>query len=168
MKFFSTEDYFIDKKIKNEESALAVIGSEFRIVQLGPSVEFAANFIAINSLILDAVRVASRPISILLDISCVPKRYFLFLLGLGFKQELIGRMDILYSEGKYVPADVIRNGTNVDKGFVSEGEWTSVQIPYLEDSDYSPDSRDLFVSVGAEVTLAMPTVERFEPTALRL
>ncbi|WP_031193691.1 hypothetical protein [Mesorhizobium sp. L2C066B000] len=168
LKFSSTDDYFISKKKENEESALAVLGSGFQIVYLSRSVDFAANFIAINELILDAVRVASRPISILIDISCVPKRYFLFLLGLGFKREIVGRMDILYSEGKYAPADVIKNGTHVDKGFVSDGEWTSVQIPYLEDSDYSPDSRDLFVSVGAEVTLAMPTVERFEPTALRL
>ena len=36
-----------------------------------------------------------------MDITCIPKTYILYLLGLGFTEEVVARLDCLYAPGTY-------------------------------------------------------------------
>jgi len=51
---------------------------------------------------------------------------------------------------------------------ISVGEWTSVQIPYLTADQFMPSSRDLIVTLGGEIGLSLPFIERTEPRNLSL
>ena len=58
--------------------------------------------------------------------------------------------------------------SNRPLAILSEGEWKSLQIPYLEAANFISDARHLIVSLGGELGLTLPFVERYEPKKLGL
>ena len=141
------------------------------VKELEPSISTAENFQMLKAWIQDNYAQVGRPLSVLIDITCLPKTYMLYLLGLGFREELVARMDYLYTPGKY---DLISSGVSTTpvitgpRSIISEGEWHSRQIPYLEASEYIANDLDLLVTLGGELGLSLPFIERFEPRRLGL
>src|SRR3546814_306352 len=144
---------------------------DLTIKDLDASTEAEKNFKAIKAWLQDLYAKAERPLSILLDITCVPKTYVLYLIGLGFSDELVARLDCLYTPGRY---DLVSGGAaappalTCPRPLLSEGEWHSRQIPYLEASEYIANDADLLVTLGGELGLSVPFIERFEPRRLGL
>lgn len=141
------------------------------VKELEPSTHTEANFKDIKQWIQDLYQEAQKPISILIDITCIPKTYVLYLIGMCFSDEMASRIDCLYTPGVYEPvsneplAAPVINGPH---SLLSEGEWRSRQVPYLEADTFIADSSDLLVTLGGEFGLALPFIERFEPTRLGL
>lgn len=141
------------------------------VKELDSSTETDKNFSAIKVWLQDLYAAARRPLSILLDITCIPKTYVLYLIGLGFSDELVARIDCLYTPGKY---DLVSGAAATPpaltgpRSLLSEGEWHSRQIPYLEASEYIANDADLLVTLGGELGLSLPFIERFEPRRLGL
>lgn len=167
-------------KSRSEEVEAAKVGQleSFRLLQpdlrvkgLEASTDAEKNFAIIKAWLQDIYAKAERPLSILLDITCIPKTYVLYLIGLGFSDELIARMDCLYTPGKY---DLVSASSGVPpaltgpRSLFSEGDWHSRQIPYLEASEYIANDADLLVTLGGEIGLSLPFIERFEPRRLSL
>lgn len=139
-------------------------------LNLDISTEFAKNACRIESFIQDVSVKAGRPLKVFLDITCVPKSYLLFLLGLGFSCNYFSRLDCVYSEGAYALVDLSGEPAGGEKarGLISEGEWESLQVPYLGAERAIPSARDLFVTMGGEIGLSLPFIEKYEPTKLGL
>src|SRR3546814_6171222 len=64
---------------------------DLTIKDLDASTEAEKNFKAIKAWLQDLYAKAERPLTILLDITCVPKTYLLYLIGLGFSDVLVVR-----------------------------------------------------------------------------
>lgn len=145
--------------------------SNVDVKELEPSTNIDKNFSAMKSWLQDMYAKTQRPLSILVDITCIPKSYVLYLVGLGFSEELVARFDCLYTPGKY---DLVSGGTATPpaltgpRSLLSEGEWHSRQIPYLEANEYIANDADLLVTLGGELGLSLPFIERFEPRRLGL
>jgi hypothetical protein len=144
---------------------------EIKIKELYSSIDTEKNFADIKSWLQDMYANLQRPLSILIDITCIPKTYVLYIIGLGFSEELTARIDCLYTPGKY---DLVSNEAvspptlTGPRSLLSEGEWHSRQIPYLEASEYIANDADLLVALGGELGLSLPFIERFEPRRLGL
>ncbi len=156
------------QKDEHAKAVLEALGTRGMIVEMAPSLEFDKNVARVEALVRERYVEVGRPIRLLLDMSCLPKRYVLFLLGMGFKREYVSTLDILYAEGKYSAPSRTRLAVLVSSGLVSVGEWSSVQVPFLEAKEYAPTDRDLVIAVGAEISAAVPLIERMDPRRLRL
>ncbi|MCC4296626.1 hypothetical protein [Aurantimonas coralicida] len=163
---FASSDRSVDGLKDRTQSAADKILGTYRLESLMGSTVWNENVAALDRLMTEAVGRAGRPISVLLDITCLPKRYALFLIGRGFRQEHVARMDVLYAEAERYETTKLAHSGAVN--IVSEGAWTSVQVPYFEGNNYTPDKRDLFISLGGEITNAIPLIERFEANELQL
>jgi len=137
------------------------------LIELSGSLQYERNFEVIQSH-LGALRDAhSRPLDVLLDMTCMPKKYMLYFLGMAFRNEFVRTIDFVYSEGIYgAPNEREPAGALSWSG--SEGEWSSVQVPYFEGDSFMPDSRGLVVSLGAEISASVPFIERYEPALISL
>lgn len=169
-KFKSRSDESETAKVA-QHTVFQGLAQQVDVIKLDPSTETEKNFRAIKAWIQDLYASAQRPLSILIDITCIPKTYVLYLIGLGFSEELVARIDCLYTPGKY---DLISADTATPlvptgpRSLLSEGEWHSRQIPYLEASEYIANDADLLVTLGGELGLSLPFIERFEPRRLGL
>jgi hypothetical protein len=147
------------------------ITREISVKEMNPSTDVRENFIALKSWLQDRYMSIGRPLSILMDVTCIPKTYVLYILGLGFAEELVARLDCLYAQGTY---DLLANDSSGSpslsgpRSLLSEGEWFSRQIPYLEAADYIADDCDILVTLGGELGLTLPFIERYEPRRLGL
>ena len=170
LKFKSRSEEVETAKVAQLES-FRTLQSDLGVKELEASTDAEKNFASIKAWLQDLYAKAERPLSILLDITCIPKTYVLYLIGLGFSDELVARMDCLYTPGKY---DLVSGGTGIPpaltgpRSLLSEGEWHSRQIPYLEASEYIANDADLLVTLGGELGLSLPFIERFEPRRLGL
>lgn len=156
---------------EDQLTALKALLPSITVKELDLSTEAQKNYGALRKWLYDLYSSKGRPISVLADITCIPKTYILFLIGLGFSEELFARFDCLYSPGKYdlgSPTSVPLPTVAGPRGLLSEGEWHSHQIPYLEAGDYISGDTDLLVSLGGELGLSLPFIERFEPHRLGL
>jgi hypothetical protein len=165
LRFASTDPAVIKAKDDTHNTMAAQLSGGFRILQLQSSVDWDANLPILDRMLGEEAAKLGRPLRMLVDMTCLPKRYLLFLLGKAFREELASSLEFVYAE-----ADVYKTmpGAPETGRYVSEGEWKSVQMPYFEPTEYAPTRSDLFISLGAEITNAMPYVERFEPDELRL
>jgi len=169
-KFASRSQEIEDAKASQLKTFLT-LQPNLTIKDLEASTEAEKNFRALKAWLQDLYAKAGRPLSILLDITCVPKTYVLYLIGLGFSDELVARLDCLYTPGRY---DLVSGGAATPpaltgpRSLLSEGEWHSRQIPYLEASEYIANDADLLVTLGGELGLSVPFIERFEPRRLGL
>lgn len=166
LRFASSDEDILARKDASLASVTSITGNKFHLINLAPSIDFETNFKKLDGLFEEAFRKAGRPIAVLLDMTCLPKRYILFVIGREFRREQVSRIDILYSEAaRYELTPGTSTGT---LSLISDGEWTSVQVPYLESEEYVSSKRDLFISLGGELTNAMPFIDRFEPKEMRL
>jgi len=141
------------------------------VKELGPSTETKQNFVALKSWLQDRYIAAGRPLSLLVDVSCLPKTYILYLFGLGFTEEILARLDCLYAPGKYdLLADHAQSSSGLSgpRSIISEGDWCARQIPYLEATNYIAADSDLLVTLGGELGLTVPFLDRYEPRRLGL
>lgn len=147
----------------------AALGSRLNVVNLQSSSTCEFNFRQIRTLIEDAYATRKRALRVLLDATCLPKKYLLYIMGVSFRREYVAKLGVLYAEGKYVaPKSAASTPARRSQGLISDGDWVSIQIPFLESSDYAPNKRDVVVSLGGEVGVAVPLIERLEPRRLRL
>lgn len=142
---------------------------EFR---LSKATEIEENFEAFRKFVEDRFSAAGRPLKVLIDISCLPKNYLLFLLGLGFVNDYFACFDCVYSAGNYdlvsEPDETADEAGRIHRALTSKGDWTSRQLPFFGGKDVFPKSRDLLVSMGGELGLAVPFVSKTEPSRLTL
>ncbi len=159
-------------ELKDEQLKLVSKFSESCIpVELHSSISFSANVQEIDEFLLTHLVNKGRPLRVLCDISCIPKSYLLLLVGLGFRKNYFARLDCLYSEGRYplskqhAAAASLANSTG---SITSEGVWDSLPIPFFESENTIPNHRDVLVTLGGEVGLTLPFIEKYEPRRLGL
>ncbi|PWE52989.1 hypothetical protein DEM27_28310 [Metarhizobium album] len=165
---FASSDTEMENRKTGHRATIAGTIANCRFLDLQRSAEFTENAEKLEQEIFRVARMKGRALRVLMDMTCIPKRYLLFLLGLGFRRELFTSIDLLYAEAERYEMGVASIDAARPLGLISEGEWTTSQIPYLESEDYVPDRRNLYISVGAEITQASPIVDRFEPNGLVL
>lgn len=154
-----------DAQIEHYQANLNVV-SQISLLQ---SLEIKGNFSKLQAWIEGEHRRVGRPLRLLVDISCLPKSYVMFLIGVGFSLDIIAKLDLLYSPGNYD----LYNTTDVDKfggprSLISVGDWVSHQIPYLNSRTYMRGKRSVYVALGGELALALPFIEKLEPDRLRV
>jgi hypothetical protein len=160
---FSSRTKEIEKKKAEALKQFRKLARGCRVIKLASSTSFQQNAEALERLVADAYVKSRRPLRVLVDITCIPKSYTLFLLGLGFSRHYFSRLDCLYAEGIYSPNDLRDDGLisdHANSGIFSDGDWEALQIPYLEAERAIPTSRDLIVSMGGEIGLSLPFIER--------
>jgi hypothetical protein len=141
------------------------------VKELGPATDIQKNLLALKAWLQDLYIAVGRPLSILMDVTCIPKTYVLYQLGLGFTEEVVARLDCLYAPGTYdLMADDAAGSSSLSgpRSLLSEGEWFSRQVPYLEAEDYIANDCDVLVTLGGELGLTLPFIERYEPRRLGL
>ncbi len=158
-------DRLKDAQIDLYRQKLNVVG----VIPLKKSLEINLNCAKLQAWIEEEHRRLGRPLKLLVDISCLPKSYVMFLVGMGFYLDAITRLDLLYSPGSY---DLYGGSENEAFGgprsLVSVGDWASHQIPYLNSRTYMRGRRSVYVALGGEIALALPFIERLEPDRLRV
>lgn len=170
LKFMSRSEDVESAKAAQLE-VFRALRADLGVKELDASTDAEKNFASIKAWLQDLYANTGHPLSILLDVTCIPKTYVLYLIGLGFSDELIARMDCVYTPGQY---DLVSGDAGTPpaltgpRSLLSEGEWHSRQIPYLEASEYIANDADLLVTLGGELGLSLPFIERFEPRQLGL
>lgn len=170
LKFKSRSTLVDEAKARQLATFQASLG-KVSVKELGSSTDTPKNFPALKAWLQDLYTAIGRPLSILIDVTCIPKTYVLFLLGLGFTEELVARLDCLYAPGTYDLMTDNRTGSSSLSGprsLLSEGEWSSRQVPYLESNNYISNDCDLLVTLGGELGLTLPFIECYEPRRLGL
>ncbi|MDN5925530.1 MAG: hypothetical protein L0I29_00455 [Hyphomicrobiales bacterium] len=166
---FASSDTEMERRKQGHRATIQAGLTNAKFLDMQGSAQFTENAKALEAEITRVTRAKGRALRVLMDMTCIPKRYLLFLLGLGFRCEMFSSIDLVYSEAeKYEIETTPEDLSGRPTALISEGEWTSSQIPYLEAEDYVPMRRDLYISVGAELTQASPIVDRFEPNKLVL
>jgi hypothetical protein len=168
---FKSRSEDVEKAKAAQLEVFRTLRADLRLKELEASTDAEKNFASIKVWLQDLYARTGRPLSILLDITCIPKTYVLYLIGLGFSDELVARMDCVYTPGHYdlVSGDAGKlPALTGPRSLLSEGEWHSRQIPYLEASEYIANDADLLVTLGGELGLSLPFIERFEPRRLGL
>ena len=163
---FSSRDADIETRKQQAQTAFRGLFT-IELIELKSSVDAEPNFRKLEGWLRDKYVARGRPLRVLVDITCVPKTYLLFILGLGFTRDYLACLDCLYAAGVY---DLNAAGGGADAGriggpraLLSEGEWRSRQIPYLEPRDVIASERDIIVTLGGELGLSLPFIEKFEP-----
>lgn len=147
-----------------------------QVLEFAASTETSTNFRLLEEWLKGKYATKNRPLKILVDITCIPKSYILFLVGLSFSRDYVSCFDCIYAAGEYdlaggADAPVNARGDTLlrsARSLVSLGEWQSLQIPYLTARNYIPGSRDLIVAMGGEVGLSLPFIDKVEPGRLEL
>jgi len=131
------------------------------------STDCSSNFQKFEELLLSIIRNFERQVSITLDISCCPKSLISYILGIGFSRGLLKSIDLFYAHIDYEDKATRALDANQHQAYVfTEGDWTSVQIPYLE-GDYRPSAqRKLLVTMGAESAITESFIRRYQPDIL--
>ncbi len=164
---FASNDSERAKAKADCQAKFAAVRSEpITQVQLATSLQFEKNFELLEAHFEKHRASKAAPLDLLFDMTCMPKKYILFLLGMAFRNEYVRSIDFVYAEGRYKPLaaeiDCLATWSS------GEGEWSSVQIPYLESNTFMPDARGLIVALGAEISASVPFIERYEPTRIAL
>lgn len=166
---FASSDAEMESRKSDHRSIISLAVPNCCFLDLQRSAHFTENAERLEQEIFRVARTKGRALRVMMDMTCIPKRYLLFLLGMGFRRELFTSIDLVYAEAeKYEMQTASIEVAGRPVGLISEGEWTTSQIPYLESEDYVSDRRNLYISVGAEITQASPIVDRFEPNGLVL
>lgn len=131
------------------------------------SLHYERNFQMMEKHLRAAYGERGRPLDLLLDMSCMPKKYILYMMAMSFSNEYVRSIDFIYSAGSYNPSND-REKSGAMSWSRGEGDWSSVQVPYLEAENFIPDARGLIVSLGAEISASVPFIERYEPIQIAL
>ena len=155
------------RKEKFLEFLESKLGKKPRIWELDRSIDVDSNFAKIKSRISDLRKSLKRPVNILCDISCLPKSYILYLIGLSFNGEFGSRLTLFYAEAeKYEMKKGKRFSSR--SNLMSSGDWQLVLIPYFEPDDLITEGSELLLSLGAEIKACIAMIERIEPKSLRV
>lgn len=165
---FASSDPAIVARKDATEAELRKMRPDAELLQLESSLSFQKNSALLERRLIETVMEVGRPLRVFIDISCIPRSYCAFLVGLGFGRELVGRLDCGYSEGFYTWEAASADVASGPRSIISLGEWSSLQIPYLEAQETIPAERDLLVQIGGEIGYSLPFVERYEPVRLGL
>lgn len=137
-----------------------------RIVDLQISTSLKENYRIIETLLRDCTFATKRPLRVLVDISCIPKAYVMFLVGAGFSRDYVAAMDCIYVAGTYdhTYVEPTKGGAVTgNRTLVSVGDWRPELIPYLTAVELMPVRRDLLVTLGGELGMACAFMDRIEP-----
>lgn len=169
LKFASSSDAIEEAKAASLVEFQSLT-KDVSVVEFFGSTEFQKNADRLVNLVTERVTQVGRPIKILVDITCMPKAYTLFLMGMGFFNGYISRLDCVYAEGAYSLGDPSTDPTPSPdaRGIISDGEWSSLQVPYFNAKVAIPNSRDIIVAMGGEIGLSLPFIEKYEPATLSL
>lgn len=170
LKFDSTHPTAEQRKMEQLKQA-ALYANHADVLELQESISFAPNIKLLDNFLGAQVNRAGRPIRVLCDISCIPKAYLLLLVGLGFGKGYFARLDCLYSNGKYALGkqhEAAASTSTREGSIISDGDWASLPIPFFEAEYTIPSARDVLVTLGGEVGLTLPFVEKYEPRRLGL
>ena len=170
--WFEAPSEHVEQRKKSQFEELSKIYNDVSEIRLSLSTKVEENYRILEEFIKNEYFDAGRPLKVVIDISCIPKHYLLFILGYGFVNDYFACFDCVYSAGIYdlVADDRDENAdsSNVHRSLISEGDWTPRQIPFLAAKNVFPKSRDILVSVGGELGLSVPFIERSEPRQLVL
>ena len=136
------------------------------IIDLQISTSLQENYKIIETVLRDHASELKRPLRVLIDISCIPKAYVMFLVGAGFSRDYLAVMDCVYVAGAYDHTAVEPpkiGATTGNRTLVSVGDWRPELIPYLTAADLMPARRDLLVTMGGELGMARSFMDRIEP-----
>lgn len=167
IRFASSDPEVLALKDANESKLRAHFENP-TILNLSSSISFQENATSVEKILVTLSQDRGRPLKILLDITALPKSYCAFIVGVGFGRDLLGRLDFVYTEGSYTWETPDPGAPDGPHSIISEGEWSSLQVPYLEAQETIPSSRDLLVEIGGEIGYSLPFVERYEPIRLGL
>jgi hypothetical protein len=161
---FASGRVAMDAAKDTNQAVLTSMCPDYKVLALERSVIFDANADIIATELRERAEAKGTPLRVLVDISCMPKSYISYLVGLGFANGYVSRLDCLYSEGRYNLAGASTQGGPLS--VISEGDWSSLLIPYLEAAETFPSQRDLLVILGGEIGFSLPFIERYEPERL--
>jgi hypothetical protein len=164
-RFESSSDRTSSLKDVVETELLGLFPSAERL-NLLPSTETKKNFEKIQKFLSGKRQDARRPLRVAVNMSCLPKAYLLFLLGVFFKSDIAMEADFLYSPGVYdlvVENAVEGPSAPGPRGLLSIGEWKSQQLPFFTGQQVFASEQDLIVTVGGELGMMVPFLERSEP-----
>lgn len=165
---FESGDVAMDERKDEVQAQLSALFSSAQILKLNKSTEFSENAELMEVFFRDEFKKKKRPLRILVDITCIPKSYLLFIIGMNFSCNYVSRIDCVYAEGNYNLEEAPLDSASGDIGLISEGEWDALQLPYLGADSAIPANRDLVVSMGGEIGLSLSFIERYEPRRLGL
>ena len=165
--FSSSHANIMQKKNKTLDQFHSFLESEFEIIELNNSLNFTCNIEILKNVLKEAV-IKGR-LKVLMDASCMPKRYLLWLMGIGFSEGLFSCFDVLYSEGDYQSLETKTGHWNLTEiGMVSEGAWATAQVPYLEGGGYVAKNKGLYIGMGAEIGPSVPLIEEISPSRIKI
>jgi len=146
----------LEKWLKeNNSSVSTIVGSS--------STDTQTNFETIKTYLVAKFREFGRPYSLTVDISCCPKSYISFLIAYGFSEKILGRLTFYYAHTDYESKSKASRASTDTIFKFTEGDWRTVQIPYLE-GDYKPSYlRKLIVLMGAESNATENFLKRYQP-----
>jgi hypothetical protein len=161
-------DELKDKREREMQVALSSRGASVQRVLGAPSTQCAENFDKLATIVRLAVQEQRRPINLLLDISCCPKSFLTFLLGYCLANGFVRTIQFFYAHTKYEnKVDADPQGEQVMFRF-TDGEWSALQVPFLEGT-YRPSApRKLVVMMGAEIATTESFLRRYQPDKLEL
>lgn len=132
------------------------------IVKLSKSVENAKNFHQMKTLITDCYRSTGQPISLFIDITCMPKYYFCALLGFCFRLGITKSITFHYAHADY-SARIKKHSSTSKKWQFTEGDWVSKVIPYCEGIFHPSLQRACLLSMGAEANRVERFLNKYQP-----
>lgn len=165
LRFVSTSEEIGQAKA-SKLKALGELCQVAEILDLQRSTNLQENYKIIEALLRDRSAQMKRPLRILIDISCIPKAYVMFLVGAGFSTDYLAVLDCIYVAGTYDHGDPDPSkstAANGNRTLVSVGEWRPEQIPYLKATELMPARNDLVVTLGGELGMARTFMDRIEP-----
>lgn len=126
-------------------------------------------FPALRRAIADANRVLGRPVKVLVDVSCCPKAYILFIIGFALNSGCVSDLHLFYAQAFYSKetTDALLSGRQERKSYrFTEGEWRGVEIPYLLGLE-NEGRRCLLVALGFEGRKVRKFLRAYDPDVLR-
>jgi hypothetical protein len=128
---FQSRDETLDKRKDQQQRQIEQASPSLAVFPLSYSTDAAENCARLEGWMREAYVTAGRPLRLLVDITCLPKTYLLFLLGLGFTRDYVACFDCHYAAGKYdliAPTNGAAYKIGGPRELVSEGEWRSHQV----------------------------------------
>jgi len=128
-----------------------------------PSVEVNDNFKKIEEILELKYRQFRRPFSLTVDISSCPKSLIAHVIAFSFSKKVISDLHLFYAHTDYgSKSKVLGDPSNTVYQF-TDGDWSAVQIPYLEGL-YKPSlPRKLIVLIGAESNPTENFLKLYQP-----
>lgn len=107
-----------------------------------------------------------RPLSILFDLTTVPRYYPLSIMTMGFSQSIVRKIDFFYTEGIYPEHNPVKHWD--DEVLFTTGKWTTIPIPFLRGLSIPTAPKRYFVSIGFEGSKTLLVLNKTEPDIVNI